>query len=302
MVRGLPASIIAHAAVLGLTYVTLPYWGSSIYIAPTESVNVTIADIGEINNIRPDVRIEPEQEAAPEDIPEDTVPEEDFEEDLPETAEDIASVPPAPEAEPDPSDVLPDFEDPEDEPEVENEKPEPEPEPEPRPRPVDPLDAFLNQSESTFETEIKTKKKRPPPPPKDEPEEKKENTTFVPPETPDTTSKSGAGERNANIARVESILYGRVLPCWDGVSDLPYPDKLNVRMSLSLKRNGQIDNLRLIEPTRRPLGNSPMGTAVDRALRAVRKCAPYNLPEEDYEYWKEGSVNLGPAFTSTNQR
>lgn len=302
MVRGLPASIIAHAAVLGLTYVSLPYWGSSIYIAPTEAVDVSFAEIGEINNLRPDVRIEPEEEATPEEVPEETAPEEDFDEELPETVEDVSKEAPTPEPELDPSEVMPNFDEPEEEPEVEEEKPEPKPEPTPRPKPVDPLDALLNQSDSTFASEIESKRERPPPPPKEEPEEKKADTTFVPPKTPDATSKRGAGERNANIARVESILYGRVFPCWDGVSDLPYPEKLNVRMSLSLKRNGQIDDLRLIEPTRRPLGSSPMGTAVDRALRAVRKCAPYNLPEEDYEFWREGSVNLGPAFTSTNQR
>ena len=86
------------------------------------------------------------------------------------------------------------------------------------------------------------------------------------------------------------------------MTDLPFPERLNVRMKLQLNQNGTIADLTLVEPRRRPVGSSPMGTAVDRALRAVRKCAPYNLPIDDYDNWREGAVNLGPAFTPTNQR
>lgn len=297
MVRGLPASIIAHAAVLGLTYVSLPYWGSSIYIAPTEAVDVSFAEIGEINNLRPDVRIEPEEDATPEEAPEETAPEEDFDEELPETAEDVSKDAPTPEAELDPSEVMPDFDEPVEEPEAEKEKPEPKPDPVPRPRPVDPLDALLNQSDSTFASEIESKRKRPPPPPKEEPEEKKEDTTFVPPKTAESPNKRGAGERNANVARLESLIDTRIRnECWAGVDDLPYPEKLNVQMKLDLNANGTVDDLRLVSPTRRPLGNSPMGTAVDRALRAVKKCEPYRLPKEDYELWKEVNIYLGLGF------
>ncbi|MEO0607235.1 MAG: hypothetical protein AAFY82_03325, partial [Pseudomonadota bacterium] len=122
------------------------------------------------------------------------------------------------------------------------------------------------------------------------------------PQPPETRERRGAGERQSNIARIDAVLYSRIYPCWDGVADLPFPEKLNVRMKLELNRNGAIAELSLIEPARRPVGSSPMGTAVDRALRAVRKCAPYNLPDEDYDIWREGTVNLGPAFAPTTQR
>ena len=181
-------------------------------------------------------------------------------------------------------------------------EPEPEPEPETRPQPPrDPLADFLNQSETTFKSEIETRRERPEPralPP----EEKPKTALKDAPRPVETRSRRGAGDRNANQARIDAILYSRIFPCWDGVADLPFPDRLNVRMKLQLNPNGSIAELELIEPARRPLGSSPMGTAVDRALRAVRKCAPYKLPQDDYDNWRDGTVNLGPAFTPTSQR
>ena len=180
----------------------------------------------------------------------------------------------------------------------------PEPEPEPETRPVPPRDAlsdFLNQSESTFKSEIETRRDRPPPPPVP-PEETPRTDLKDAPRPADTRNQRGAGERNGNTARIEAILYSRIVPCWDDVVDLPFPERLNVRLRVSLNQNGTVENVTLIEPAREPIGNAPMRTAIDRAKRAVRKCAPYNLPDDDYDLWREGVVNLGPAFAPTSQR
>lgn len=301
MLRGLPASIIAHAAVLSASYLTFPYWGSSsrTYATDIQAVDVSFAEIGEITNIAP--RIEPEEESAPPEPEEpEELPEEDpVEEELPESDQDVTNID-EPAADAEPEDILPDFEaETPDEPE---ETPEPQPEPDPTPKPPrDPLSDFLNQSESTFKSEIETRRKRPEPKPVPT-EEPPQTALKNAPQPVDSRNRRGAGERNANIARIEAILYSRIYPCWDGVADLPYPERLNVRMKLELNQNGTIAELTLVEPRRRPVGSSPMGTAIDRALRAVRKCAPYNLPIDEYENWREGAVNLGPAFTPTNQR
>lgn len=299
MIRGLPASIIAHAAVLGASYVSWPYLTSNrVYVPELEAVDVNFAEIGEITNIAPVIETEPEEPEAAIEEPEEDPPEDPVEEDIPEAEEDVADAESAA-VEEDPEDVLPDFE-----PEKQEEEPEPEPEPEPevpqRQRAQDNLDNLLNNFDSTFQSEIQTRREQPEPPPT--PAEDPEKELKDEPRPVETQNQQGAGERNANIARIESILYSRIFPCWDGVADLPFPDRLNVRMNLQLNLNGTIADLRLVEPSRRPVGNSPMGTAVDRALRAVRKCAPYNLPQDEYEDWREGAVNLGPAFTPTNQR
>ena len=302
MLRGLPASIVVHATVLGASYFTWPYWGSSsrVYVADFEAVDVNFADIGEFTNIAPliEAEPEPEEEVAP-PPPEDVPEEEPVEEDLPEAEEDVTNVDETPAATVDPEDVVPDFEQP-----VPEQEPAPEPETKPEPvrqAPQNDLMNFLNESETTFKSEIETRRERPEPKPI-APKETPQTALEDAPKPAESRTRRGAGERNGNTARIEAILYGRILPCWDGVSDLPFPDRLNVRMKLQLNPNGTISDLSLIEPNRRPVGSSPMGTAVDRALRAVRKCAPYNLPQDEYDNWREGSVNLGPAFTPTNPR
>ena len=297
MLRGLPASIVVHAAVMGASYLTWPYWGNSsrVYVAEFEAVDVNFAEIGELTNIAPLIEAEPETDEAVAPPPEDVIEEAPAEEDLPEAEEDVTNVDEAPPEALDPEDVLPDFEQP-----APEEEPEPQPEPEQK-TPKNDLMDFLNQSETTFKSEIETRRERPEPEPAP-PTETPQNALEDAPKPAETRTRQGAGERSGNTARIEAILYARILPCWDGVADLPFPDQLNVRMKVQLSPNGSVSDLGLIEPTRRPVGSSPMGTAVDRALRAVRKCAPYNLPQDEYDNWREGVVNLGPAFTPTNPR
>ena len=302
MIRGLPASIIAHAAVIGASYVTFPYWSTNTRItaAEFEAVDVEFAEIGEITNIAPLVEAEPEEpeeEAAPEE-PEE-IPEDPVEEELPEAEQDVAEEEVAPPEE-NPEDVLPDFEPEETEPEPEETEPEPEKEPDPAPRrPNDDLMSFLNQSESTFRSERATRKERPDPKPvTPEPQTALENA----PKPSDTRNQRGAGERDANVARIEAFLYNQIYPCWDGVDGLKDSEDLNVRLSVKLALDGSVTELTFIEPTRAPIGNPPMRTAMERAERAVYKCAPYQLPADDYDLWSEGVVNLGPAFAPTIQR
>ena len=81
--------------------------------------------------------------------------------------------------------------------------------------------------------------------------------------------------------------------CWNGVDDLPKEDQINVVVRLKLNRDGSLSNSAdLVMPKSRPIGRG--GIPVDLALRAVRKCAPYNLPEDDYDQWKEIDVTIGP--------
>jgi len=295
MIRGLPASILAHAAVFGASYVTFPYWSSSarVFATELEAVDVNFAEIGEITNIAPLVETEPEEEPAAPEEPEEE-PQDPVEEDLPEAEQEVAEAESAPPEE-NPEDVLPDFtpDEPDEEPETE---PEPEKEPDPAPRrPNDDLMNLLSQSESTFRSEQATRKKQPEPKPiTPEPQTALENA----PKPAETRDRRGSGERNANTARLEAIIVSRIRnECWAGVDDLPNPERYNVQMNLKLNQDGSIEELSLIDPKRRPIGSSFMGTAIDRALRAVRKCEPYRLPSEDYEEWKEIDFYLGLGFS-----
>ena len=108
--------------------------------------------------------------------------------------------------------------------------------------------------------------------------------------------RKGAGERTANTVRIEQLLYNQIYPCWDGVADQPDPERLNVSMRAELDAEGNLIDIELVRPSRAPIGDRSMSLAVERALRAVRKCQPYRLPRDDYEIWKIANINLGPAF------
>jgi hypothetical protein len=296
MLRGLPASIIAHAAIFGASYVTFPYWGVSSRAYVVEAVDVNFAELGEITNIAPLIEQETEEpeEAAPEE-PEEVIPEEPVEEELPEAEQDVSNETPEP-VEETPEEVLPDFE--QDLPEEPEDEPEPEPEPErditPKP-PKDPLAAFLNQSETTFKSEIETRRERPEPPPV--PKEVPQTALKDAPKPAETRNRRGSGERNGNTARLEALIGSRIRnECWAGVDDLPNPERYNVQMKVLLNENGTVADLEVIDPKGRQ--SSYMGVAVDRATRAVGKCAPFKLPADDYEIWKEIDVYLGLGYAS----
>lgn len=298
MVRGLPASLLLHAAVIGAGYIVWPYVGTSVVEDEFVIVPVDLVDVGEITNVAPIVQ-QPEPEPEVEDEPEPELPEpeesddpvedEPDERDLPEDDVSTASEAPAPEE--DEQDVMPDLEkEPEEEPEPEPEPEKPEPPKPDKPNPTpkrNPLDDLLNDADSTFESERQTKRATQPPP-----TERK----MLPETPPVQETRRGAGERSANTVRIEQLLYNQIYPCWDGVADQPEPDRLNVSMTAKFDAEGNLVDVELVRPRRAPIGDRSMSLAVERAMRAVRKCQPYRLPRDDYDLWKEANINLGPAF------
>lgn len=295
MIRGLPASIMLHAAVIGAGYIAWPYVATSVTEDEFVVVPVELVDVGEMTNVAPVIEpqepeeeeLEPEPEPEPEedeDLPVEDIPDErDIPVDEVETAREAAP----PEEE---DDILPNFEAEADE---QEEAPPEEPKEE-RPATPNPkrnssaLDNLLNSAESTFQSERETRRETQAPrretPPREE--------TPAPQE-----QRAGAGERTANTVRIEQLLYNQIYPCWDGVGDQPEPERLNVSMRARLDAEGNVLDLDLVRPSRAPIGDRPMQLAIERAQRAVQKCQPYRLPRDDYDLWKEANINLGPAFT-----
>lgn len=296
MWRGIPASVVLHAGVIFGGMVVWPF------VSPPRStdfviVPIELVAIAPTTNIAPSVRREPEEEPEPEeeeapppteDVIEDpdAIPDEELVE------EDNTPPPPPPEEEPEPEpDVIPE------EAEPEEEEPEPEPEPEPEeeePEPVraepeqnDPLDDILGEASNLFDRARNEPKRAPVVSRAPEP--------VV--ETP-TEVRRGAGDRSGMTARVETILISQLKLCWDDVVDLPNPQRLQVTVRMQLNIDGTLrSGVEVVSP-RRTIGDRPMQVAVERALRAVRKCAPYRLPEGSetyYDEWNDVTVNIGPA-------
>jgi hypothetical protein len=107
------------------------------------------------------------------------------------------------------------------------------------------------------------------------------------------TPRPGAGERKGNTASLQASMRRQIEYCWRGIDDLPKEDQYDVVLDLSLTREGALaGEPDLVSPSSRPGGRA--GIPVETALRAVRKCAPYKLPPDDYQYWKDIRVTIGP--------
>lgn len=284
MLRGLTASVILHASIVASSLIVLPYARAPVEII--EVVPVDIVNISEVTNIA--AAKEKIAELPPPQEPEPTPSEPDIEEfldeveTLPEEAPiEEAPPPPEPKAEEAPEDIVP--EEPEEkEPEPEKTEPEPEKDDAPKRDAVDELldsdvfeseEVLLDRAPQVQEQAVVTPQPVLPEPPKEDRAQEK---------------RRGAGERTGNEARIEALIWAQMRVCWGTVADLPDPEKLSVTVRVNLNPEGKlIGDAELLNPRRRPIGDRFMGQAIDRALRAARKCQPYTFPGDDYEIWKE---------------
>jgi hypothetical protein len=154
-----------------------------------------------------------------------------------------------------------------------------------KPKPKDDFEGLLSDAESALRNKSQTKRAQTAndePPPIQKPVLDKAQAP-----------RAGAGDRKGNTASLAASLNRQISVCWQGVDDLPKEDQIVVTLNVSLARDGSvIGDPELISPTSRPMGRA--GLPVDHALRAVRKCAPYKLPAQDYDYWKDIQVPIGP--------
>jgi len=304
MLRGLTVSTIVHASVLAMAVLSWPHQKSDCDkmierlqkeepgLAPVDilmripqcasaiDVPIDFVEIGLVTDIAPVQKAEEpkeEEEAVPEEV--EDVPEPPPEEESAPEEEEV--VVPDEEAEPPP---------PEKKEEPKKEEPPPKKE-EPKliekqkPKTTDDLD-FLNEFEDILKDKAQDERRKP--------------REEVPPQinkpvlSDAQETRPGAGERRGNTASLQAAMRRQIYTCWRGVSDLPKEDQIDVQMRVTLNRDGTLKgNVELISPRSRPIGRS--GIAVDVALRAVRKCAPYQLPEDDYDLWKDINVTVSPT-------
>ncbi len=296
MMRGLAISTLVHASVLAMAVLSWPQPKnecerdierlrretpgiSSIEIimqlpqcAASAELPIDFLEIGRVSDVAAMRKAETPEEKPPEAEPE---------------AAPVAEPEPEPETPPPPAPdevAVPDPRRPEKTPEPVPEKAPPERRKEliektPPPEKKDDLD-FLDDFDKTLRDK-RTTERRPP----------------AEPDRPVLDSgdrdREGAGDRRGNTASLQAALRRQIGYCWRGIEDLPREDQIDVVLRVELNRDGSLaSNVDLISPSSRPIGRS--GLAVDLALRAVRKCAPYKLPEDDYDQWKLIDVTIGP--------
>ncbi len=301
MLRGVTVSVLVHASVLAMAVLSWPHQKTDCdrmierlqkeepglspvdvlmripQCASSIDVPIEFLDIGLVSDIAPTVKAEKPKE-------EEIVPEEELQEEEPDKVLQEESAPEEEEV------IIPDETA---KPEAAPKKEEPKKEPpkedkklieKQKPKKADDLD-FLNDFEDILKDKAKTDRKQPretEPPPTDRPVLKDAQE-----------ERKGAGERRGNTASLQAAMKRYISVCWIGVSDQPVEYQFNVVVAMSLDSSGKLKgDLKLIEPRSRPVGRG--GVTVERAMDAVRQCAPYKLPPDDYEQWKDIQVTIGP--------
>jgi len=92
---------------------------------------------------------------------------------------------------------------------------------------------------------------------------------------------------------LQTMLWEQMSNCWASVSDLPEPSRLRVMVYAEFARNGTLkQEPTVVHPTEIADGDEAMQEAVRRAVRAVKKCAPYDFPAEHYAIWQNITFNF----------
>ena len=285
MLRGLPASIFFHGAVIFGGSIAWPYIASERIVEDaTPPITIDI-ELDTVANYAPVVS---RAALKPIEIPEDAEEPEVEEELEDEESEDVEIA----EDEIETTDVrerqelsllerLSDFgedskdnDDAKDLEEVDADRTEP-----------DSFDDFLQSNAELF-SEKKQQKRRP---------VKKQEKKILVDETEVKQARAGAGDPSKSTARIVDLIRAKLeYECWRGVQDLPNPERLDVSVRFKLTKDGKLDGPVELVSKRAAVGDSAMAQAQQRALRVARKCE-YSLPEgaaDTYDDWDEVTVNL----------
>ena len=274
MRRAVIISAALHVIVIVLTIVGLPRWFSGSELVFQQVIPVEVLPASEETNIAETVKSDEPKPEAPEPKPEEQ--------------EQVASVPP---------EQLDDLQAPEIAPPLIDKIPEPPPEPEPEAKKEPPK-------------EIKPPKPKPDEKPKKEakkdkdrdvdqimkdllaqgPQQKDESQP-----TPSDKTRQRVGLGTGLTMSELDALRGQVGRCWSPNLGAPGAAEMVVVLEFSLTPDGNVrgtpevvqDTSRMSEPYYR--------AAAEAAQRAIVQCAPYQLPAEKYDIWKDVELTMDPS-------
>lgn len=107
----------------------------------------------------------------------------------------------------------------------------------------------------------------------------------------------GVGEQSAMTADLKAILKSEIYRCWSPPVGSPHPERLIVKFELFLRRDGNVAQPpQLAADSAAAVAHDPfMRAAADAAQRAIYMCAPYTLPADRYNDWRDVVFTFYPA-------
>lgn len=113
-----------------------------------------------------------------------------------------------------------------------------------------------------------------------------------PSDQPPTVGSPTANSSNVKMTANElDALRAKLAQCWNPPLGWTDPAQVRVVLMLNLNSDGSVagDPQVLEAPAGQYADQAP-----ESALRAVRRCAPYNLPADKYDAWKQVKVTFDP--------
>lgn len=112
-----------------------------------------------------------------------------------------------------------------------------------------------------------------------------------------TEKASLGGEKSTGGAKLSQnemdALRQRLSGCWNIPAGVDDAATLRVSVRFQLDRSGMLQGRP--EVVAGGAASGPGRTAAESAVRAVQKCAPFNLPADKYDTWAEVVVNFDPS-------
>lgn len=117
----------------------------------------------------------------------------------------------------------------------------------------------------------------------------------------DTIAEGNALRRAARAPTVEEraaqIMAQHMRSCWQSPSDLPDPERLVVTLRFELNEDGTLRGPPRVVSPRNYAFDRHMRTAIERAVRAVRTCAPYPFAADPmladrHDVWDEQELTF----------
>lgn len=305
-------SAVLHILILVIMYTGLPLFTDPKTFEPPAVINVEIVDVAEITNlpkpapepkkVEPDAKQEvkpaPAPRPAPTPPPAPTPKPEPAPAPKPEPAPTPAPEPaPAPKAEAEPAPKVEPAPAPKPVPKPvvkpaptpapkQEPKPEPKPapkiEPKPDPKPKEP--AFdLNQMKALLD---KKKQEQSAQSPSDSDIKKPDSGEKV----PNSSTKASDQSLPLTISELDALKQ-QVQKCWNVPTGAVDAENLAITLEVRLNRDGSLmEQPRVVNR----LTSDFHRIAAESAKRAVLLCAPYKLPAEKYERWREITMNFDP--------
>ncbi len=104
-------------------------------------------------------------------------------------------------------------------------------------------------------------------------------------------------DTSVSSASLATLLRARMQRCWRMPSVAPEPEKLVVELDIRLRRDGSLSDEPVIlnQTNIQASGDAHWIRAGEEAIRAVKRCAPYEeFPLDQYDLWSRLTIRFAP--------